>query len=320
MSKIPLVYIVCNTVAIVNDPVAPATWPSKVDELIGHAPHGDAVDNYLTDNVKVCEKISTLTHSHECWTYVHPTQHNRNNHLAYMALKNHYLGPNNMNHQANEAKTKLKDSSYHGERCHWNFEKYVCMHQDQHTILQGLVEHGYAGIDKCSKVHHLLDGIKTNEFDTAKGKIWASPRLQAHFDECVTLFQDFINNKKTATSHTVTIALVGMKCQQDNEEEGGDIQPDMSIEDRYYTGKEYIQLSKVKKFSLKIKCQKHGHNTGSKNRSKSKHANKTNDQASDQVIKALTKVLEQNDAEEGTSSDADNDTPAPKNHTNKALQ
>ena len=104
-SKIPLAYIVCDTVAIVDDPVAPATWLSKVDKLIGHAPHGDAADNYLTDNVKVWEKISNLTSSHECWTYVHPAQCNMNGHLTYMALKNHYLGPNNMNHQANAAET-----------------------------------------------------------------------------------------------------------------------------------------------------------------------------------------------------------------------
>ena len=65
-SKIPLAYVICDTVAIIDDPAAPATWPSKVDELIGHAPHCDAADNYLTDNVKVWEKISNLTCSHEC--------------------------------------------------------------------------------------------------------------------------------------------------------------------------------------------------------------------------------------------------------------
>ena len=134
--------------AIIPNPTAPTTWPSKVDEVIGRALHGDDVDNYLTDNVKVWEKISNLTCSHECWTYVCPAHCNQNGQLAYMALKTHYLGPNNMNHQANEAETKLKDSSYHGERNHWNFEKYICMHQDQHTILEGLVEHGYAGIDE----------------------------------------------------------------------------------------------------------------------------------------------------------------------------
>ena len=71
------------------------------------------------------------------------------------------------------------------------------MHQDQHTILQSLVQHGYPGIDERSKVRHLLDGIKTNELDTAKGQIWASPALQNNFDDCVTLFQDFINIKQT---------------------------------------------------------------------------------------------------------------------------
>ena len=93
MSKIPLAYIVRDSVAIVPDPTAPTAWPSKVDELIGHAPHGDDVENYLTDNVKVWEKISNVTRSHECWTYICPAQCNQNGHLAYMALKTHYLGP-----------------------------------------------------------------------------------------------------------------------------------------------------------------------------------------------------------------------------------
>ena len=34
-SKIPLVYVVHDMEADVDDPVAPSTWPSKVDELIG---------------------------------------------------------------------------------------------------------------------------------------------------------------------------------------------------------------------------------------------------------------------------------------------
>ena len=120
----------------------------------------------------------------------------------------------------------------------WNFEKYVWMHLDQHMILQSLVQHGYAGIDERSKVRDLLNGIKTNELDTAKGQIWASPTLQNNFDDCVTLFQDFINNKRTATTRTSTIASIGTKQKRDDGEEA-DIEPDMSVDDRYYTGKEY---------------------------------------------------------------------------------
>ena len=36
-SKTHLAYIVCDCVTIIPDPTAPAIWPSKVDELIGHA-------------------------------------------------------------------------------------------------------------------------------------------------------------------------------------------------------------------------------------------------------------------------------------------
>ena len=222
--------------------------------MIGRAPHGE--DTFFPiDNVTVWEKISALTWSHECWTYVWPVQRTCNGRMAYRALKNHYLGPNNTNHQANEAEAKLKDSSYHGEKHRWNFEKYVQMHQDQHMILQSLVQHRNAGIDKHSKVRHLLNGIKTNELDTAKGQIWASPTLQNNFDDCVTLFQDFINNKQTATTRTSTIALIGTKRTRD---EGGgmDTEPDMLVDNRYCTGKEYAMLSKAKKLGLKLKRQK----------------------------------------------------------------
>ena len=72
-SKIPLAYVVHDNEAVTADPVAPATWPSKLDEMIACVPHGEGTF-FLVDNVTVWEKISALTHSHECWTYVCPTQ------------------------------------------------------------------------------------------------------------------------------------------------------------------------------------------------------------------------------------------------------
>ena len=152
----------------------------------------------------------------------------------------------------------------------------------------------------------------------AKGQIWASPRLQTHFDECVTLFQDFINNKKMATSCTVTIATLSLKCEHE-EEDAGEVQP----EDQYNTGKEYSQSSRAKKYGLKLKCQKCGNQPG-KNKKKTKPLdNKSNKPTYEHVIKVLTKVLEQNGIGEKscTEEDASDEEPAlKKNHTNKALQ
>ena len=63
---------------------------------------------------------------------------------------------------------KLASMTYDREKCCWNFEKYVKIHIDQHMILTGLVEHGYSSIDKRSKVHHLMNGIKTRDLDPVK--------------------------------------------------------------------------------------------------------------------------------------------------------
>ena len=64
-SKIPLAFVVWDKEAVTADPVTPATWPSKVDEMIGRAPHGK--DTFFpVDNITIWEKIFTLTCSHEC--------------------------------------------------------------------------------------------------------------------------------------------------------------------------------------------------------------------------------------------------------------
>ena len=83
-------------------------------------------------------------------------------------------------------------ANYSGEKCNWNFEKYVKLHKNQHAILEGLVEHGYAGIDARLKVQHLRKGIKTTAFDTVKMRIISDATLCTDFDACVNLFQDFI--------------------------------------------------------------------------------------------------------------------------------
>ena len=67
-------------------------------------------------------------------------------------------------------------------------------------MLDGLVEHSYLGIDACSKVQHLLKGIKTMAFDNVKTRIILDATLRIDFDACVNLFQDFI--EQCSTTHT----------------------------------------------------------------------------------------------------------------------
>ena len=67
--------------------------------------------------------------------------------MAFRAVYDHYLGPNNVDHIANIAERWLSDVSYFGENCNWTFEKFVMVHKEQHYILISLEEHGCKGID-----------------------------------------------------------------------------------------------------------------------------------------------------------------------------
>ena len=83
---------------------------------------------------------------------------------------------------------RLQIMAYNGEKKRYTFENYVWIHVDQHAILNGLVEHGYSGIDDCSKVRHLIEVIKTRELDSVNTQILSSAPLRIKFDACVTLY------------------------------------------------------------------------------------------------------------------------------------
>ena len=273
VTGIPLAYVIRDTIDVpAADPVG--GYGSKLDELIARAPIQDAagamVATYLSDRAKVWEKISELTRENECWSYVRPAQRTRDGRLAFVGLKDHYLGANNVDNMSSIAEKKLQTIKYSGEKRRWNFEKFVRLHIDQHSILEGLVEHGYSGIDARSKVRYLLAGIGTNRLDTVKTRIMSDAALRNDFHACVNLFQDFIKQGGGGEVTDITIAGVtssGKKRNRDDDDDQWkDVVPDMSIADRYYDHPEYSTLTPEQKYGLKIKRKKRngsGKNSGS---------------------------------------------------------
>ena len=66
---------------------------------------------------------------------------------AWQALIGHFLGPNNVDNATSRAEATLRALTYQGETHHWTFKAYVHKHTQQHTILENLVKHAYAGIN-----------------------------------------------------------------------------------------------------------------------------------------------------------------------------
>jgi hypothetical protein len=64
----------------------------------------------------------------------------------------------------------------------------VRIHTDQHSVLNGLKEYGYSGIDDSSKVRHLLKGINTTELDMCKYQVMASTSMHDEFPATVALY------------------------------------------------------------------------------------------------------------------------------------
>jgi hypothetical protein len=160
---------------------------------------------------------------------------------------------------SSKAEHLLKTLSYNGETRHWDFEKFVHRHVEQHMVLTSLIPHGYAGLDDRSKVRHLLDGIKTDKLDAVKNQVLSTPDLRKDFNAVVNLCQDVIRQKNmTRPGRDATVAAL---------ESGRDsITPDMSVEDRYYTRKEYNKLTRAQQVGLAKKREARGHKPGKRGR------------------------------------------------------
>ena len=337
LTKIPLMYVVRDEIEVkpsADDPEA--NYDTKQDELISRAPIHDATGvptaTYLADRGRVWDLLSEITRNKECWSYVRPAQRKRDGRKAYLGLKMHYLGKNNVDNMSSRAEHKLQNTSYTGEKRRWNFEKYVTVHVNQHAILEGLKQHGYAGIDERSKVRHLLAGIKTNALDSVKTRIYSDEKLRQDFEACVNLFQDFIEQQGgSKVVDRYVAAIEALKHKQRGSIIPDEMQPDLSIEDRYYTADEYRKLTAKQRLGLRIKREKRGHKSRpGKNKDKDK---KRKLDISKRSIKAIASALQscdiQDQDEEKKKDDSETETESEeqspkrmkemKNRNNKAL-
>ena len=118
--------------------------------------------------------------------------------------------------------------TYHGETRCWNFERNVTVHHEQHTILEGLAQHGHAGIDGCSKTRYLMSGIKTNALDSVKTQILADTTLRINFLRWWILYQDYIAQNNANKKPDINMSAIQVECKgcKDNKRKG------VAVEDR----------------------------------------------------------------------------------------
>jgi hypothetical protein len=142
----------------------------------------------------------------------------------------------------------------------------MCVHVEQHAVLQGMMEYGYAGIDERTKVWYLLAGIKSSDLTPCTANLMATPDIRNSFDQTAGAIKDFINHMKSNSSgrdRDVTVASIASNVKSGGRNhftsrkgqsiDGQHGKPDMAVEDQYYSQQEYVGLSAVQKFALKLK-------------------------------------------------------------------
>jgi hypothetical protein len=122
---IPLSYVVRKNIKpapSADDPLA--NYDTLDEEMIARAPiltnnaagvvavlerEGPFVDSFITDKGTAWDKLHVLFQDHESWTYMKAFRRARNGRLGFLSVHNHYLGPNNVDHMATQAESKLQN-------------------------------------------------------------------------------------------------------------------------------------------------------------------------------------------------------------------
>ncbi len=111
-----------------------------------------------------------------------------------------------MNHLANKMEARFVSLTYRGKQKNWDWSRYTVAHIEQHTIAKNLMEHGYSGLDKCSKGCHLLTGIQDNAVQPMVCQVVAMREEEKTFTTCSALFADFIHHLKQNSSNMCRVA------------------------------------------------------------------------------------------------------------------
>jgi hypothetical protein len=206
----------------------------------------------------------------------------------------------------------------------------VRIHTEQHSVLNGLKEYGYAGIDESSKVRHLLKGIKTTELDVCKTQVMASPSLRDNFAANVELYSTFIKQIK-AENPQLNVSEVsfargkaGKNSYGKRHSTGISNVSNAAVDDRFFEKHEYNALAPDQKNTIRLKRLKRGHvgksHTGNVNNNRKNNGKGATIKSLTRSIAALsTKIykfgLPDNDDEDESSDDEEGTS----NHSNPTL-
>jgi hypothetical protein len=246
----PLAYVVRKNEHIPEGPDPLTNYATVEEEMIARAPHFEAngvhLQSFLIDHNAVWDIVIAMCANHTSMACIKKAAHIHNGCTAYQALYNHYLGDSNVDHLADEADRKLMTSTYCSKQKRWNFEKYIALHIQQHTVFSSLTKFSNRGIDEHTKIRYLLNGIKNPTLNAVKLSVMARPSHEHTFEWVVSMFKEFIQSVEG--NHPKELMVASTSTDKPNT--ANKTNTSAIVEDRYYSREEYNALSAAQKKAL----------------------------------------------------------------------
>jgi hypothetical protein len=272
LSFISLAYLTRKIVTVVPEALDPRTnYSCLEDEQIARNSHtrfhaGLVVPalSYVKDNKKLYSLLTEIFRDTSAYVFMKGFVKKQDGRGAYMALWDHYLGPNNTADIASKNDRDIRALTYTGEGRRFTFEKYVEGHTKCHNIYDGLVEFGHCGMDEGTKVRTFLDGIKCNALRETITSISRDRTCQTSFVETVAQFKSSIQSlgieRKTVQNARIsktTVAAANVKPGNNTNNNGKSISwkdqadGEVKVANRFYDNTEYRRLSSAQKDKLR---------------------------------------------------------------------
>jgi hypothetical protein len=255
---VPLAYVVRKDEHVPEGPDPSTNYATVEEEMIARAPHfganGVHLQSFLVDCNAVWDIVIAMCANHTSMAHIKKAARVRNGRAAYQALYNHYLGDSNVDHLADEANRKLMTSTYCGKQKRWNFEKYVALHIQQHTVFSSLTKFSNRGIHEHTKIRYLLNGIKNPTLNAVKLSVMACPSHECTFEWVVSMFKEFIQSVEG--DHPKELMVASTSTAKPNT--ANKTNTSAIVEDQYYSQEEYNALSAAQKKALHDLRKKRG--------------------------------------------------------------
>ena len=162
MRGVPLAYVVQHHIKVAHILPGYSAYLNLNKEVVARAPIVDSrlnlklnqenldkaylhqCDTFKINNALVYQILSKMFMNKDAYVYVKQRKGMQDSQAVYFDIHKQFLDPDHVARQSTDAERKLQNSHYGGEKKRWDWDNYIALNKEQHTIMESLtVVHGH---------------------------------------------------------------------------------------------------------------------------------------------------------------------------------